>query len=241
LEPNADETLRPVLPLVAAALVVTPAAAAHVTLNPEEALSGSFSRFVVRVPSERPVATTKVTVQLPDGLFFVSFQPKPGWKRTIKIQKLSQPVEIFGEPVRERVAEVTWSGGKINAGEFDEFGISARIPETPGRDLVFRALQTYENGELVRWIDPNPEAETPAPRVAVLPPEEDAGGAAASQSTTEEVEADSSAASGQAEAAAPEVDDGEGRSNLALVFGIAALATGLAALGLTLLRRPRRG
>ena len=68
---------------VCGALVGVPAASAHVTVNPNEVAADSFSRFAVRVPNERPnAATTKVVVRLPQGLFFVSFQPKPGWKRT---------------------------------------------------------------------------------------------------------------------------------------------------------------
>ncbi len=34
--------------------VLVPAASAHVTVNPNEAEAGSFSRFAIRVPNERP-------------------------------------------------------------------------------------------------------------------------------------------------------------------------------------------
>ncbi len=116
--------------LTVAALVGVPAASAHVTVNPNEVPADSFSRFAIRVPTERPNAsTTKIVVQLPKGLFFVSFQPKPGWKRTVTMEKLNPPVELFGEKQTERVATVTWEGGKIAPGEFDEFGLSAKVPE----------------------------------------------------------------------------------------------------------------
>lgn len=39
-------------------LVAAAAASAHVTVQPDEAVVGSFSRFVVRVPNERDDAST---------------------------------------------------------------------------------------------------------------------------------------------------------------------------------------
>ncbi len=155
------------LVLALGALVLVPAAGAHVTLNPNEVPADSFSRFAVRVPTERPDAdTTKVVVQLPLGLFFVSFQPKPGWTRTVTMEKLDPPVDVFGEEQTERIATVTWEGGKIAPGEFDEFGMSAKVPNQAGQTLVFPAVQTYSSGEVVRWIGA-PDADEPAPRVTL--------------------------------------------------------------------------
>lgn len=211
------------------AVVALPAtAAAHVTLNPGEWEAGGFARFAVRVPNERSnAATTKVTVQFPENVIRASFQPVPGWTRTVEMATLDEPVEIFGEQVTERVASVTWSGGKIAPGEFQEFGVSFQVPEAPGEELVFPSLQTYSNGEIVRWIGPE-DADEPAPRVAVL--------------AAEEGEA---AATGNEQQAAPEptaaqTDEDESRANLALVLGIAGLVAGLIALTFTLLWRPRR-
>jgi periplasmic copper chaperone A len=233
--------LRRFIAFLAVAAVVLPAtAAAHVTLNPREWEAGGFARFDVRVPNERPNAdTTEVTVQFPDGLTFVSFQPKPGWKRTIEMETLDEPIEVFGEEITEQVASVTWSGGVIKPGEFDEFGVSFRVPETPGESLMFPSLQTYSNGEVVRWVDPDPEAETPAPQVAVLPPPEEE--AAAEETTTEETGAAAETTTEET-AAVPAVssgDDDDSTSTVALIFGIAGLAAGLIALGVALFRKPK--
>ncbi|HEX2266954.1 MAG TPA: YcnI family protein, partial [Actinomycetota bacterium] len=104
-------------------------AMAHVTVQPSEAIAGAFSRFVVRVPTERPdAATTKVKVTLPP-LAFVSFEPKEGWTRKIEMVELDEPIEAFGQEITETVGSVTWSGGSIEPGEFDEFGFSARMPD----------------------------------------------------------------------------------------------------------------
>ena len=141
-------------------------ALAHVTIQPNEYEIGSFARFVVRVPTERDVATTKVSVQFPENLVFVSFQPKEGWERTVKMKKLDEPIEVFGEEVDEVVGSVTWSGGEIGPGEFDEFGFSAKVPDEPA-DLEFGAIQTYAGGEVVRWIGPE-DSDEPAPHVNIL-------------------------------------------------------------------------
>ena len=66
--------------------------------------------------------------------------------------KLAKPVtNDEGETVTERIDTVTWEGGKIAPGEFDEFGMSAKVPADE-TTLVFPATQTYSNGEVVRWI-----------------------------------------------------------------------------------------
>jgi uncharacterized protein YcnI len=197
---------------VGTALVLAPVGLGHVTVNPNQATAGSFSRFAVRVPTERDADTTKVSMQLPEGLFFVSFQPKEGWTREVKMATVDPPVEIFGTEYTERVAEVTWSGGKIGPGEFDEFGMSARMPDAEaGTELVFPAVQTYSSGEVVRWIG-EPDAETPAPRVTI------------------EAAADEEASSSSS-------DDSDTVAYVALGVGIVALVAGLAALGLSFRRK----
>ncbi len=226
------------LSLLAAALVLPPAAAAHVTLNPSEWEAGGFARFAVRVPNERDNADTiELTVQFPESVISASFQPVPGWDRTVKMVQLDEPIEEEGEePITERIDTVTWSGGSIAPGEFQEFGVSFRVPETVGEDLAFPSVQTYSNDEVVRWIGP-PDSEAPAPLVAVTaPPEEgDAAGEEEQGTTTEET----SSGDQQAAPAGSEEEGGEGRATLALVLGIAGLVAGLAALGATFMRRRR--
>jgi len=186
------------------ALAAASAASAHVTMNPEKAPADSFSRFALRVPTEEDVPTVKVSVQMPARLDEVTFQPKAGWKRT------------------ESGRVVTWSGGQIGVGEFDEFGLSMHLPNTPGKVLVFPATQTYANGKVVHWIGALTSDE-PAPHVTLEAPE---GGTTATTTSTTASPATSD----------DEDDDHEG---LALGFGIAGLAVALVALGLALARRRR--
>jgi uncharacterized protein YcnI len=209
--------------LALGALVLVPVASAHVTVNPDAVPAGSFSRFAVRVPNERPDAdTTKIVLRLPEGLDFISFQPKPGWERTVTTEKLAKPVtDDEGETVTDRIATVTWEGGKIAPGEFDEFGLSAKVPDKQ-TVLAFPATQTYSNGEVVRWIGA-PGSDTPAPRVTL----------------TAKVEPVAAPAPTETTAAAETDDGGSDLDALALALGIAGLVAGLAALALTLKRGPR--
>ncbi len=192
------------LTAVATALVIAPSAMAHVTINPDKAPADSFSRFALRVPTEEPVATVRISIQLPEGLEEAGFQPKPGWTRT------------------QSGRVVTWSGGEIGPGEFDEFGLSIHVPNTPGEELVFPATQTYADGTVVRWIG-EASSDEPAPRVTI----EEAEGEG-DQATTTTTTATSAAA-----------DDGEDDDNDAFTLALASagLAVGLIALGLSVRRR----
>ena len=218
----------------ALALVVAAPAFAHVTVQPNEAGVGSFSRFVVRVPNETPdAATTKVEVQFPETVTNVSFQPKEGWDRTVKTKTLDEPIEVFGEEVTEAVDTVMWTGGSIEPGEFDEFGFSIRTPDDPGA-LEFPALQTYEGGEVVRWIGPA-DADEPAAIVNVIDTgfDEDEGQlsvlARLNESSGEPSEPDTQ------QTAASE-DDPED-SNLGVILGGIGILLGGAALILALRKR----
>jgi uncharacterized protein YcnI len=152
------------------ALAFPAAAPAHVTLQPPDAEAGQFTRLDIRVPNERDNASTeKVDVRFPDGFVFVSTEPVTGWNARVRTEKLTKPIEVEGEKIEEQVTRVTLTAeddaAKIGPGQFRDFGLSLRMPERPGV-LAFKTLQTYDNGEVVRWIGP-PDAEEPAARVTV--------------------------------------------------------------------------
>jgi periplasmic copper chaperone A len=216
---------------LAAPFVLAPVASAHVTLQPEEAPAGGFTRLDVRVPTERDNAsTTKVDVQFPPGFLFVSTEPVPGWNSEITMRKLDKPVEQFGEQITEEVDRVTFTtdGEGIGPGQFQDFGLSLGVPDKAGSTLTFKAVQTYSSGEVVRWIGP-PDAEEPAPQVKLTAAEGEGGAA--------------EPAAQQPQAPAAEEDDDSGSDTLsiiALIVGGLGLLAGLAAL-LTGRRRARVG
>lgn len=203
------------------ALAVPATASAHVTLQPSEAAAGDFTVLDVRVPNERDDSgTTEVDVQFPPGFAFASYQPVPGWSVQVRMEKMAKPITSHGEEITEQVAQMTWTAnGDSNAiepGQFLDFPISVQIPGKAGDTLTFKALQTYDNGEVVRWIGA-PDSDEPAPQVTVTEAAEGSHGAAAAEG--DEAEADDS-----------DDDEGNGLALAALIVGILALLVGGAAL-----------
>lgn len=206
--------------LLALGLLMPPAAAqAHVTLQPSEAAAGAYTVLDVRVPNESDSAnTTQVAVQFPPGFGSVSYQPVPGWSVKVTHTKLAEPIETDDGPMTEGVSEVVFSGGKLPPGEFQDFPLSMQIPGKAGDELTFKAIQTYDDGEVVRWIG-GPDSEHPAPQVLVTAEGEDHHGGG---------EADE--ASGGAAAASDGGSSGDSGDSASKGLGIAALVVG--ALGL---------
>jgi len=155
--------------VAAGALAVPAAAQAHVTVQPTSVPAGAETVLSVRVPNERDdAATVKVDVKLPPGFVSASWEAVPGWSVRAVKQKLSKPVQTDDGPIDEQVGEIVWTaaGRKagIQPGEFRDFPLSVVIPGKAGQTLTFKALQTYSNGSVVRWIGA-PGADEPAPRV----------------------------------------------------------------------------
>jgi YD repeat-containing protein len=222
-------------------------AAAHVGVQPAEPRPATSETFTVRVPTERDVATTSVRVVFPDGLTVSRFQPKAGWQRE---------VERDGSG---RITAATWSGGRIEPNEYDDFLFIARTPQQPG-PLSFKAYQTYAGGETVEWVNPGEPGPAPVVNVkpaaaagpATNPSIENAGQAAPAAGTapataraagaTVTSGAAATAPSAAAAAAAPEA--ASGGSDLPLFASFAAVALALVATamaGVALSRRPARG
>jgi uncharacterized protein YcnI len=165
----------------AAVLAATTFAApawAHVTVHPSTLPAGSSDiELTFRVPNERDdAATVSVQVYFPSDLplLSVDVQPVPGWTDTVATRTLATPITTDDGPVREVVSSVTWTAtaGGLHAGQYQDFAIAAgRVPDHAG-DLVFKTLQTYSSGEVVRWIqvtssqDPNPDSPAPVLRIA---------------------------------------------------------------------------
>lgn len=160
-----------IVAVAAACLALAGPAHAHVTLQPKQAPADGYTRLDVRVPNESDEASTeKVRLQFPPGFHAVRHEPIDGWRVKVKMRELDEPVELHGEQISEEVAELSFTardGEGIGPGEFRDFGLSLRIPDKPNSTLTFKALQTYSDGEVVRWIGP-PDSEKPAARVEII-------------------------------------------------------------------------
>src|SRR3712207_4615662 len=160
-----------ILLTTAAALALPAVASAHVTVHPNKLPSGQFTVTNVRVPNEKDDAsTTKVDVEMPDGIASASVMSREGWRARVQMEKAPKPIEMHGETSTEQVARITWTaedGAGVKPGEFAELPVSLRVPDGEGKTLTFKALQTYSDGEVVRWIGAA-ESEKPAPTVAIV-------------------------------------------------------------------------
>ncbi|MER6415143.1 YcnI family protein [Streptomyces humidus] len=155
----------------AAVLAAAGAASAHVTVHPESYAQGATDGVLTfRVPNEEnTAATTKVQVFLPTDhpLLGVLVSPRDGWTAKVTNTKLRTPVKTDDGTVTDAVSEITWTGGKIGAGQFEDFDVAfGQLPDDAGR-LAFKTLQTYADGKTVRWIEEGQaggdESENPAP------------------------------------------------------------------------------
>ena len=157
------------------------AASAHVTVQPGEAEKGGFAKLAFRTPNERDDAgTVKLEVTFPPEAPFAFFNVRavPGWTSSVERTTLTQPLEVFGRTINEVVSKVTWEGGTIPPGGFEEFEVSVGPLPEGADELVFKALQTYSSGEIVRWIElrepgasEDPENPAPVLRLAAAEPE----------------------------------------------------------------------
>ncbi|MET0920689.1 MAG: YcnI family protein [Acidimicrobiia bacterium] len=151
-------------------------AGAHVSVTPSSAAQGGFQILSFSVPNEKDDANTvKLEVTLPtkSPIAFVSVKPMTGWTITTEKTMLAKPVKTDDGTITEAVSKITWTAtaGGLTPGQFDLFTVSAGPLPTNTKKLVFKALQTYSDGDVVSWIEPTvkgtPEPEHPAPTLTL--------------------------------------------------------------------------
>ncbi len=181
-----------ILGVAVVAMTLPAFAAAHVAVQPGEAPAKGFVVENIIVPTEEENAsTTKVAVKFPPGFAEVSYEPVPGWRVKVAKTKLAAPITTDeGDRLTEQVSQITWSGGKIAPGEFQAFPVSFEIPDKAGTTLTFKAVQTYDNGKVVRWIAP-PNGDSPAPQVKITAAEADTGSATPASGSSDSSDDDS--------------------------------------------------
>jgi uncharacterized protein YcnI len=227
---------RPLFVLLAAgAALVLPAtsAFAHVTVNPKEAAGGGYAKLAFRVPNERPAGTTKLEVNLPADHPFasVSVRPQPGWTYTVEKTTLATPIKVHDNDISEVVSKITWTGGEIKAGEFNEFEISVGPLPSDADSIVFKAIQTYSNGEIVRWIEvAAPGGEEPDRPAPVLKLTKSSTATTATTAPASEAQGGEVAETASKDAASKsDVDTARTFGILGMAFGVLGFVSALAA------------
>lgn len=221
--------------LGAAGLALLPATAgAHVTVHTDSTASGSFSALTFRVPNESDTASTvKLEVQLPKDtpFLYVSSKPIPGWTVKMTEAPLPEPVESEGTKITKAIATVTWTASEaaaVKPGEYQDFSISAGPLPKPGT-IELPAIQTYSDGEVVKWNQPTPasgeEPEYPTPTFVIT---------AAEPGSAEGGEMKAAPAPNPGETAASPADSTDplarGLGIAGLVVGVAGVATAVVAV-----------
>ena len=159
--------------LIALTLAAAGPATAHVTVDPASAPRGGEATLRFRVPNEEAGAnTTQVEIDIPTDhpLLGVDVEPVTGWSIDVTNQSLNPPVQTDDGPVTQAVSRIVWTGA-IGPGQFQEFPVLVQqLPKNAGQ-VAFKAVQTYSDGDVVRWIDPivagQPAPDHPTPTLAL--------------------------------------------------------------------------
>ena len=120
---------------------------AHAVVYPRESAPGAYEKYVLRVPNEKSVTTTRVELRFPSEVRVVSFGDVPGWTLAVEADSA------------KRVVAAVWTG-TLAPQRFIELPFVAVNPRVDAR-LVWPAYQTYADGERVAWTGPA-DAKTPA-------------------------------------------------------------------------------
>ncbi|MER6033282.1 YcnI family protein [Streptomyces sp. NPDC001835] len=230
-----------------AVLALSGPAFAHVSVQPEgSAAKGGYAVVDFKVPNERDDASTvKLEVNFPADhpLASVMPQPLPGWSVKVTKSKLDKPLTMHGEKIDEAVTKVTWTadGKGVEPGYFQKFPLSVgALPEDTDQ-LVFKAIQTYSDKEVVRWIEVpqegQAEPENPAPVLELSAAADDHHGTSAGADKAAD---ETDGKTGQTAAA----DDNEGAKSgsdtTARVLGVAGIVIGAAGVAYGVLAGRRR-
>ena len=123
-------------------------AIAHAVVYPDEAPTGAYQKYVLRVPNERGFATSEVGITFPAGVRVISFDEVLGWR-----------LEATSNDGGATFAAATWTG-ELPVGHFVEF---AFIGVNPAEETTLKwdVVQTYADGLAVEWSGPVDSA-TPA-------------------------------------------------------------------------------
>ncbi|MFJ3339336.1 YcnI family protein [Streptomyces sp. NPDC086766] len=200
-------------------------ASAHVTVHPDSYAKGATDGVLTfRVPNEEDsVGTTKVQVFLPTDhpVLGVLVSPQDGWTVKVTNTKLKKPVKTDDGTITDAVSEITWSGGKIESGQYEDFNVAfGQLPDDTDQ-LTFKTLQTYSDGKTVRWIEEpqgGEEPENPAPVLKLTAKGAEGGSGASTASSAGPKTSDSSKSTSSA-------SDSTARS-----LGVAGLVVGVLGL-----------
>ena len=157
------------------------------------------------------------------------------WTAKIVNATLSTPIHTDDGDISQVVSQVTWSGGQIQPGQYGAFTVLFGLLPSGTSQVVFKAVQTYSNGDVVRWIDltqsGQPTPDHPAPVLTLTKAGDTTAAATTASNSSSTAAATTSAASSDTAARTLGI--------LGIVLGALGLAA--AAFALTRARRTPPG
>ncbi|MFD8786860.1 YcnI family protein [Kitasatospora sp. NPDC059599] len=212
-------------------------ASAHVIVQPSSVPKDATDQtFAFRVPNEDDKnSTVKVEIDFPTDhpIPSVKVAPLPGWTDAIQTTKLATPIHTDDGDITDAVSQVVWTGGQITPGHFQDFTVDlGALPDGTDK-VVFKALQTYGDGTVARWIEEpqagQPEPKNPAPVLKLTAPAGSSDAGAPAPAGTKDTANTTSTAKA------------DGSDSTARALGIAGIVVGVvgAAVGAVLGRRGR--
>ena len=131
---------RAALAAIALTLGVQAVAFAHAVVYPKASTVGARERYIIRVPNERNLPTTRVEIQFPADVNVTSFYDVPGWQ-----------LEVVRDSAK-RIVGAVWTGS-LAPERTVEFPFSATNPKE-GTEIKWPVFQTYSDGEKAEWTGP---------------------------------------------------------------------------------------
>jgi LPXTG-motif cell wall-anchored protein len=186
---------------------------AHVQLRPTKAPAGETTKFKLVAENERSGAQTRgLDMLLPVGVSVEGPKRIAGWRVSVRGRRL-----VLSAPANKG----------IEPGDKRALPVSLALPSRAGDVLVFKVLQKYDDGEIVRWIGP-PGSGEPASRVTLT------------ESKTKSEPSSTPSDSTEVPAGTPATENGENGEDGTDWLPVAGAIVGVALLGLAAFAFTRR-
>lgn len=145
---------------------------AHATVQPKQAVQGSYQRLAIGITHGcEGSATTQVIVTVPESLMGAKPMPKAGWQLVTEVRDLSVPYQSHGKEIKRDVRAIIWKGGSLPDAYYDEFVIQVKVTNKTG-PVFIPVTQLCETGRMDWNQIPSSAPEKllfPAPVLEITP------------------------------------------------------------------------
>lgn len=130
-------------------------ASAHVSfIDPKPLVEGKSFKATFAIPHGcEDTPTTKVKIQIPEGIIGVKPMLKPEWVITTETTPYAKTYQQYGQTVTQGVTTVMWEG-VLPDQHYDEFTITGYFADNAKKsdEIYFPVIQTCEVGGYL-WTD----------------------------------------------------------------------------------------